>query len=191
MCIYLLLFTKKTSIPFRSVISVNNSYSIYQFLYFSIHFIKHEHHMYFNGFRFQFLSSDSHLCQIMLFTLLVIFIFSFQCRMMNKNGRSRKTDHLVRQKKKADQCILLINKYKFRIYNQLIASHYMDQKKQSKSRQNLLVISLQLLESFFLMENVNIAYEERYLVFLFTWRKIGEILSSTPMLLPQSPFFIT
>jgi hypothetical protein len=38
------------------------------------------------------------------------------------------------KKKKADQCILLINKYKFRIYNQLIASHYMDQKKQSKSR---------------------------------------------------------
>jgi len=54
--------------------------------------------------------------------------------MMNKNGRSRKKDHLVTKKKKADQCILLINKYKFRIYNQLITSHYMDKKKQSKSR---------------------------------------------------------
>jgi hypothetical protein len=36
------------------------------------------------------------------------------------------------QKKKADQCILLINKYKFRIYNQLITSHYMDKKKAVK-----------------------------------------------------------
>jgi len=35
----------------------------------------------------------------MLFTLLDLFVLSFSCRMMKKNGRSRKKDLLVRHKK--------------------------------------------------------------------------------------------